>query len=41
VQPSGVLAQMRTTPHPAMPASALQTQAQWALASGVAGLVKA
>ena len=38
VQPSGVLAQMRTTPHPAMPGSSLQTQAQWTLASGVAGV---
>ena len=41
VQPSGVLAQMRTTPHPAMPGSSLQLQAQWAMASGVPGLVKA
>ena len=41
VQPSGVLAQMRTTPHPALQDSRLQTQAQWALTSGVQGLVKA
>ncbi len=41
VQPSGVLAQMRTTPHPAMEGSRLQTQAQWALASGMPGLIKA
>ena len=41
VQASGVLAQMRTTPHPAMPGSSLQLQAQWAMASGVPGLVKA
>jgi alkaline phosphatase D len=41
VQPSGVLAQLRTTPHPVMPGSRLQTQAQWALSSGVAGWAKA
>jgi alkaline phosphatase D len=41
VQASGVLTQMRTTPHPAVQGSRLQTQAQWALASGVPGWVKA
>lgn len=39
VQPSGVSAQFRSTPHPAMPESVLQTQAQWMVLSGVAGLV--
>jgi alkaline phosphatase D len=41
VQAQGVQAQMRATPHPAMPDSPLRTQAQWALASGVPTWTKA
>ena len=41
VQPSGVLSQFRSTAFPVMPASVFRTQAQWAVQSGVAGVVKA
>jgi alkaline phosphatase D len=41
VQPEGIHTEFRTTPNPAQADGVFQTQAQWAIRSGVAGVQKA